>query len=129
MERIVMSKLLIVGSIALDSVETPLGSVEGAVGGSGVYASYAASLFCSPAIVGVVGDDFPKREVTHLRSKGIDTAGLETVPGGKTFSWGGRYFDDINQRETLFTHLNVFEKFAPKLPMPTGAFATCSWPT
>jgi sugar/nucleoside kinase (ribokinase family) len=64
----------------------------------------------------VVGDDFPKREVTYLRSKGIDTAGLETVPGGKTFSWGGRYFDDINQRETLFTHLNVFEKFAPKLP-------------
>jgi sugar/nucleoside kinase (ribokinase family) len=116
MERIVMSKLLIVGSIALDSVQTPFGSAEGAVGGSAVYASYAASLFSNPAVVGVVGDDFPKREVTHMRGKGIDTEGIETVKGGKTFSWGGKYFEDINQRETLFTHLNVFEKFAPKLP-------------
>ncbi|MFP4381469.1 MAG: PfkB family carbohydrate kinase [Candidatus Sumerlaeia bacterium] len=108
--------LLIVGSIALDSVETPTGSTEDALGGSAVYGSYAASLFTKPHIVGVVGDDFPKREITNLKKKGVETEGLEVVPDGKTFRWGGRYFEDINQRETLFTALNVFEHFEPKLP-------------
>jgi len=108
--------LLIVGSIALDTVETPFGKVRDAVGGSAVYAAYAASLFTRPAIVGVVGDDFPRREVSSLRQKGIDTEGLQRVKGGKTFRWGGRYLEDINQRQTLFTELNVFEAFQPDLP-------------
>lgn len=108
--------LLIVGSVALDSVQTPFGTTENAVGGSAVYASYAASLFTEPAIVGVVGEDFPKQEITNLRRRGVRTEGLEIVRGGKTFRWGGRYGDDINQRETLFTELNVFQDFAPKLP-------------
>ncbi len=108
--------LLIVGSVALDSVETPFGKVDDAVGGSAVYGAYAASLFTRPAIVGVVGADFPKREVTSLKRKGVDVEGLQTIAGGKTFRWGGRYFEDINQRETLFTDLNVFSEFAPVLP-------------
>jgi sugar/nucleoside kinase (ribokinase family) len=108
--------LLIVGSIALDSIETPFGKLDPALGGSAVFGAYAASLFTKPHIVGVVGDDFPKREIAILRARGVETEGLEIVPGGQTFRWGGRYFDDINQRETLFTELNVFEQFQPKLP-------------
>jgi sugar/nucleoside kinase (ribokinase family) len=111
--------LLIVGSIALDSVETPHGKVANAVGGSAIYAAYAASLFTEPAIVGVAGEDFPKREITAMKKAGIRTDGLAIVEGGKTFRWGGRYFEDINQRETLFTELNVFQNFAPKLPKGT----------
>lgn len=111
-----MKNLLIVGSVALDSVDTPSGKRDDAVGGSAVYGAYAASLFSTPAVVGVVGDDFPKSEVSALRRKGVDTEGLERVAGGKTFRWGGRYLPDMNQRETLFTDLNVFEKFNPKLP-------------
>jgi len=107
--------LLIVGSVALDSVESRAGRVTDVVGGSAVYASYAASLFTRPAIVGVVGDDFPATEVTNLKRRGIDTEGLERVSGGKTFRWGGRYAEDMNQRETLFTELNVFETFQPRL--------------
>jgi sugar/nucleoside kinase (ribokinase family) len=107
--------LLIVGSVALDSIESHAGRVKDVVGGSAVYASYAASLFTRPAIVGVVGDDFPQTEVTSLKRKGIDTQGLERVPGGKTFRWGGRYAEDMIQRETLFTELNVFETFQPTL--------------
>ncbi|NQU43035.1 sugar kinase, partial [bacterium] len=108
--------LLIVGSIALDSVETPTEKVEDAVGGSTVYGAYAASLFTKPSIVGVVGKDFPKKEIALLQRKGIDTRGLQVVDDGRTFRWGGRYFENINHRETLFTELNVFEHFAPRLP-------------
>lgn len=108
--------LLIVGSIALDSVETPFGKTEDAVGGSAVYASYASSIFTQPSIVGVVGEDFPRREVSAMEKKGVDTSGLSVIKGGKTFRWGGKYFADINQRETLFTELNVFSDFAPVLP-------------
>lgn len=108
--------LLIVGSIALDTVETPFGKRERAVGGSGVFASYAASLFTQPHIVGVVGEDFPKKEFTALKRKGARTEGVEIIEGGQTFSWGGKYFEDINQRETLFTELGVFADFQPKLP-------------
>ncbi|MBN1867768.1 sugar kinase [Candidatus Sumerlaeota bacterium] len=108
--------LLIVGSIALDTVHTPYGKVEDAVGGSAVYGAYAASRFTPVSIVGVVGDDFPARELRSLRRCGVDLEGLERVKKGKTFRWGGRYFEDINQRETLYTELNVFSDFAPKLP-------------
>ena len=111
-------KLLMVGSIALDTVETPFGKVEDAVGGSVVYGAYAAACFTPPSIVGVVGEDFPTREVRSLKSRGVDTEGVIRIDGGKTFRWGGRYFDDMNQRETLFTHLNVFASFAPVLPEP-----------
>lgn len=108
--------LLIVGSLALDSVETPFGNVEDAIGGSAVFASYAAALFTRPAIVGVVGGDFPQSEVAALKRKGIGTEGLHWIEDGKTFRWGGRYSADINHRETLFTELNVFSDFAPELP-------------
>lgn len=109
-------KLLMVGSIALDTVETPHGKVADAVGGSAVYGAYAAACFTKPSIVGVVGEDFPKREVKSLQGRGVNTDGLMLVNGGKTFRWGGRYMEDMNQRETLFTHLNVFADFAPVLP-------------
>jgi sugar/nucleoside kinase (ribokinase family) len=108
--------LLIVGSIALDTVQTPYGKVENAVGGSAVYGAYAASRYTPVSIVGVVGDDFPQSEMRSLRRCGVDLEGLQRVKGGKTFRWGGRYFEDINQRETLYTELNVFNDFAPKLP-------------
>ncbi len=108
--------LLIVGSIALDSVETPDGEkARDAVGGSAVYGAYAASLFTKTSLVGVVGSDFPKREMTNLEKKGADLDGVEIIEDGKTFRWGGRYLQDMNQRETLFTELGVFETFQPKL--------------
>lgn len=108
--------LLMVGSVGLDTVITPAAKVDDAVGGSLVYGAYAASLFTNPALVGVVGEDFPAKEMQCLRAKGVDTEGIVQVAGGKTFRWGGRYLDDMNQRETLFTDLNVFAEFAPQLP-------------
>ena len=108
--------LLMVGSVGLDTVITPAGRIDDAVGGSLVYGAYAASLFTAPALVGVVGEDFAPRELQSLRARGIDTEGIIRVAGGRTFRWGGRYLDDMNQRETLFTDLNVFADFAPHLP-------------
>ena len=106
--------VVIVGSVALDTVETPAGRRADALGGSATYASCAASLFSQAKMVGVVGDDFAEEHVSFLRSRGIDLSGLEVAPG-KTFRWGGVYFDDERERETTFTELNVFEQFAPKL--------------
>ena len=108
--------LLIVGSVALDSVTTPFGKTEDALGGSAVYAAYAAAHYTKPSVVGVVGEDFPQREVKSLKRRGVNTEGLRFVKGGKTFRWAGRYFEDVNQRETLYTHLNVFGDFIPELP-------------
>jgi sugar/nucleoside kinase (ribokinase family) len=109
--------LLVVGSIALDTIETPFGKVDNAVGGSAVYISSAASYFTAPIkLVGVVGSDFPRSEIDFLKSRGIDTEGLQIVDGGKTFRWSGRYHYDLNERDTLDTQLNVFEKFNPILP-------------
>jgi sugar/nucleoside kinase (ribokinase family) len=108
--------LLIVGSIALDTLKTPHGDVNDAIGGSTVYAAYAAAHFTKTSIVGVVGGDFPKRELGELEKRGVDTKGVETVSGGQTFRWGGKYFDDMNRRETLFTELGVFAEFSPKIP-------------
>lgn len=109
--------LLVVGSIAFDSIETPGGSVDDALGGSATYFAYAASFFTPPRLVGVVGDDFPDAHRRLFAARGVDTAGLITSPG-KTFRWKGRYHQDMNARDTLEVHLNVFGTFDPVLPEP-----------
>ncbi len=111
--------ILVVGSIALDSVETPFGKVDNALGGSALYFSNAASLFSPVNIVGVVGNDFDFAEIDYLKAKGCDFSGM-TVETGETFRWGGRYHKNVNKRDTLFTHLNVFEKFKPVIPEKYG---------
>ena len=109
--------ILVVGSVGLDSVETPAGRVEDALGGSAIYFSTAASFFSdSIRMVAVVGDDFPQEHVAFLESRHINIEGLERVEGGQTFRWGGRYTDDLNSAFTLFTDLNVYGDFQPKLP-------------
>lgn len=110
-----MSEVLIVGSVALDTVETPFGRVGRALGGAATYAATAASFFTRVRLVGVVGEDFPEEHLEFLRSRGIDLQGLERVPG-KTFHWSGRYVGDLSQAETLATDLNVFADFDPTLP-------------
>lgn len=109
-----MSKTLIVGSVALDSVETPHGKVDAALGGSASFASVAASYFNDVSIVGVVGTDFDSSHIGKFRSRDIDLSGLETVEG-KTFHWSGYYERDMNQAFTHTTELNVFADFSPKL--------------
>lgn len=108
--------LVIVGSVAFDTLETPHGRREKIVGGSGTYCSLAASFFTQPKIVAVVGDDFPEETIELFKSRGIDVRGLEIQPG-KTFHWEARYGDDPNQRTTIKTELNVFEDFRPQLPL------------
>ena len=108
--------ILVVGSVAFDSVETPFGKVEEALGGSATYFSTSASFFADVALVAVVGDDFPEEHVDMLRERGVDVDGLQRVKGGKTFRWKGRYDYDLNQAHTLETHLNVFSDFTPDLP-------------
>jgi len=109
--------LLVVGSVALDTVETPFGSVKDALGGSAVYISVAAGYFTTPVrLVAVVGGDFPKEHIKFMESRQIDLDGLQVIEKGKTFRWGGKYHYDLNVRDTLFTELNVFQKFDPKIP-------------
>ncbi len=109
--------LLVVGSLALDTIETPFGKAKETLGGSAVYISTAASYFASPVrLVGVVGGDFPKSAITFLEERNIELEGLQTIQNGKTFRWSGKYQYDLNMRDTLFTQLNVFEKFDPKIP-------------
>ncbi len=110
--------LLVVGSVALDSVETPTEVRENVLGGSAVYFSYAASYFTSVKLVGVVGEDWPAEHTEFLRARNIDTAGLQVVPGGRTFRWRGRYEPNMNDRSTLDVQLNVMEQFDPVLPDP-----------
>ncbi|GMU92928.1 MAG: sugar kinase [Candidatus Hydrogenedentota bacterium] len=107
--------ITVVGSVALDTVETPQGRNDEGLGGAATFFALAAANFGQVHLVGVVGEDFPVDHVRLLQSKGIDLAGLERAPG-KTFRWTGRYHDDMNERDTLETHLNVFEHFHPKLP-------------
>ncbi len=107
--------LVIIGSLAFDSVETPFGKRERIIGGSGTYCALAASFFTRPGLVGVVGDDFPEHELEFFRKKRIDVRGVE-VRTGKTFFWEARYGDDPNERSTLRTEPNVFESFRPRLP-------------
>jgi cytidine kinase len=108
--------LLVVGSLALDSIETPTGTVDNILGGSATFSSFAASFFTKPRLVGVVGADFPAEYRRLLAERGIDMAGLEVEAGGRTFRWKGRYHDDMNSRDTLEVHLNVLGTFQPKLP-------------
>jgi len=109
--------VLVVGSLALDTVETPFGTVKDAVGGSATYISTAASYFTMPVrVVGVVGGDFPRKGIEFLENRNIDLEGLQVIKDGKTFRWAGRYHYDLNVRDTLLTELNVFETFNPVIP-------------
>ncbi len=109
--------LVSIGTVAFDSIETPFGKVDRVIGGACTYISLAAAYFTDDIkIVSVVGDDFPKNEIDFLKSKGIDLEGLEIKNGEKTFFWAGKYYDNMNQRDTLATELNVLEHFDPKLP-------------
>lgn len=107
--------LVVVGSVAYDGLQTPAGKVDRALGGAATYISLASSYFVDTSIVAVVGDDFAQEDTDLLASRGIGLEGLERVPG-KTFFWAGVYSDDMNDRTTLTTELNVFADFNPKLP-------------
>jgi sugar/nucleoside kinase (ribokinase family) len=107
--------LLVVGSVALDSVETPYGMVDNALGGSAVYFSVSASYFTDVGVVAVIGLDFPEDHLNFLKSKRIDLRGLKRE-SGLTFHWKGRYSGDLNEAETIDTKLNVFEDFRPYIP-------------
>ena len=111
-----MKSVLIVGSVALDSIETPAGTVDNALGGAATYGAAAASLFCPVQLVGVVGDDFPVEHTQWLESRDIGLEGLQRIEGGKTFRWKGDYNDDLNTAVTHETQLGVFEHFEPTLP-------------
>lgn len=106
--------LLVVGTVALDSVETPFGKVENALGGSATYFSVSASYFSDVRLVAVIGQDFPKEHIQFLKSKNIDVRGLE-VRSGLTFRWQGQYGYDLNEARTLATHLNVLATFKPSI--------------
>jgi sugar/nucleoside kinase (ribokinase family) len=108
-------KILAVGSLAFDSIRTPAGAVDKALGGSANYFSISSSFFTGVQVVGVVGDDFPEEQIKLMQSRGIDTRGIQKVPG-KTFHWSGEYGKDLNEAITLSTQLNVFEHFNPELP-------------
>ncbi len=109
-----MSDLLVVGSVALDSVETPFGKVQEALGGSATYFSYSASFFTQVHLVAIVGQDFPEPHLRLLKDRGVDLAGLQVSPG-RTFRWRGAYGYDLNEAKTLDTELNVFADFQPAL--------------
>ena len=106
--------ILVVGSVAFDSIKTPFGNREDVLGGAATYFSIAASYFTDVSIIAVVGEDFPEKHVTFLRQKGVDLSGLERQKGN-TFRWKGEYGSDLNTRTTLDTQLNVFADFSPKL--------------
>lgn len=107
--------ILAVGSIAFDTIETPHGRADRALGGSAIYFSCAASLFGDVRLVGVVGTDFPQERLDVFIEKKVDTSGLEIIEG-KTFCWHGRYHEDMNSRDTIDVQLNVFGEFQPKIP-------------
>lgn len=107
--------VVVVGSVALDSIKTPNGNRDDILGGSATFFSLAASRFTGVRVVAVVGDDFPEEHVELLNRHQVDTRGIERVAGGKTFRWAGEYSEDYTSRTTLDTQLNVFEKFQPRL--------------
>ncbi len=112
-----MNKLLIVGTVAFDAIETPFGKTDKILGGAGTFIGLSASYFnLKSAIVSVVGDDFPQEYLDLLTARNIDISGLEVVKGGKTFFWSGRYHNDLNSRDTLVTELNTLADFQPKVP-------------
>ncbi|MDR6844801.1 PfkB family carbohydrate kinase [Flavobacterium granuli] len=112
-----MNKLLIVGTVAFDAIETPFGKTDKILGGAATYIGISASFFnVKSAIVSVVGDDFPQEYLDLLTDRNIDISGIEVVKGGKTFFWSGLYHNDLNSRDTLVTELNVLADFQPKVP-------------
>jgi len=112
-----MSKLVIVGTVAFDAIETPFGKTDKILGGAATFIGLAASQFnTDSAIVSVVGGDFPSEYIDLLKDRNVDVTALEVVPEGKTFFWSGRYHNDMNSRDTLVTELNVLESFNPKVP-------------
>nr|WP_317631213.1 PfkB family carbohydrate kinase [uncultured Flavobacterium sp.] len=112
-----MNKLLIVGTVAFDAIETPFGKTDKILGGAGTYIGLSASHFdVKSAIVSVVGGDFPQEYLDLLTAKNIDISGIEVVKEGKTFFWSGRYHNDMNSRDTLDTQLNVLADFKPVVP-------------
>jgi sugar/nucleoside kinase (ribokinase family) len=110
-----LKKLVVVGSVALDSVKTPFGEAQEVLGGSAAFFATAASYFTDVSLIAVVGEDFPEAHLTFLRQRGIDLAGLERR-SGKTFRWQGEYSYQLNEAKTLQTQLNVFETFRPVVP-------------
>lgn len=112
-----MNKLLIVGTVAFDAIETPFGKTDKILGGAGTYIGLSAAHFnVKSAIVSVVGEDFPQEYLDLLSARNIDISGVEVVPGGKTFFWSGLYHNDLNSRDTLETQLNVLADFNPIVP-------------
>ncbi|GGF66285.1 PfkB family carbohydrate kinase [Wenyingzhuangia marina] len=113
-----MSKLLVIGTVAFDAIETPFGKTDKILGGAGTYIGLSASNFknVDTGLVSVVGDDFPQEYFDLLHSKNINTEGIEVVKDGKTFFWSGKYHNNMNQRDTLITDLNVLEHFNPVVP-------------
>jgi len=112
-----MSKLLAVGTVAFDAIETPFGKTDKILGGSGTFVGLAASQFgVETGVVSVVGGDFPQSYLDMMNSKGINTDGVEIIKEGKTFFWSGKYHNDMNSRDTLITELNVLENFSPVVP-------------
>jgi len=112
-----MSKLIIVGTVAFDAIETPFGKTDKILGGAATFIGLAASQFkVDGAIVSIVGGDFPKEYITMLENKGLDVSSLEIVEDGKTFFWSGKYHNDMNTRDTLVTDLNVLADFNPVVP-------------
>ena len=110
-------KLLTIGTVAFDNIETPKGKADRVIGGAATYISLAASYFIEKqSIVSIIGRDFPESELRHLEKKGINLEGVEIVQDGKSFFWGGKYHDNMNKRDTLFTELNVLADFKPRVP-------------
>src|SRR5580658_10130320 len=107
--------ILVVGSVAFDTITTPSGSVKDILGGAATYFALAASYFTEVRVVAVVGEDFTPESEAVLTKRGVDTRGIERA-AGKTFRWGGQYLDNLNEAKTDFTDLNVFEKFQPRIP-------------
>ncbi len=108
--------VLVVGSIALDTIESPYGKASEVIGGSSIHFSAAASLFDHVKVIGIVGGDFPMEELDFLLRRSVDLTGILVDANGETFRWGGRYGGDPNDRKTLYTYLNVFETFRPTVP-------------
>jgi len=112
-----MSKLLVVGTVAFDAIETPFGKTDKILGGSGAYIGLSATQFgVNTGVVSVVGGDFPASYLEMMKAKGVNTDGVEVVEDGKTFFWSGKYHNDMNSRDTLITELNVLETFTPVVP-------------
>ena len=112
-----MNKLLIVGTVAFDAIETPFGKTDKILGGAATYIGLSSRFFkVDAAIVSVVGEDFPQEYLNLLKNSGINIEGIEVVKGGKTFFWSGKYHNDLNSRDTLITELNVLANFNPIVP-------------